>query len=166
MNPFNDLGDEPILWLKSLPFDHQLNDEIYMCHGSPTDDLKYLLENIKGGLPCLRSDSEIKESLDGQSSNIIFCGHAHIPRSIKISSGQLIINPGSVGLPAYTDDEPIIHSMENYCPHASYAVIEKNAAGWIIQQIKVPYDYKKAVEVAKARQREDWGHFLTTGRGL
>jgi predicted phosphodiesterase len=96
----NDLGDEPILWLKSLPFDNKFNDEIYMCHGSPADDLKYLLENIERGFPCLRSDSEIKEALDGQSSNIILCGHTHIPRTIKISSGQLIINPGSVGLQA------------------------------------------------------------------
>jgi predicted phosphodiesterase len=161
----NDLGEEPVLWMKSLPFDNQLNNEIYMCHGSPTDDLKYLLENIETGFPCLRSDREIMDSLNGQSSNIILCGHTHIPRTVKLTSGQLVINPGSVGLPAYTDDEPIIHSMENYCPHASYAVIEKNKAGWTIQLIKVPYDYPKAVKMAKEQQRQNWGHFLNTGRG-
>jgi len=162
----HDLGEKPILWMKSLPFDYQLNDEIYMCHGSPTDDLEYLLENIEKGFPRLRSENEIMASLNGQSSNIILCGHTHIPRTVKLNSGQFIINPGSVGLPAYTDDEPIIHSMENYCPHASYAIIEKNKTGWTIQQIKVSYDYQKAVKVAKELQREDWGHFLSTGRGL
>jgi hypothetical protein len=30
----------------------------------------------------------------------------------------------------------------------------------------VPYDYQKAVELVKAQKREDWVHFLTTGRGL
>ena len=97
---------------------------------------------------------------------MIICGHTHIPRTVKIASGQLIINPGSVGLPAYTDDEPVIHSMENYCPHASYAVLEKGKTGWTVQQIKVSYDYQEAVKKAKERQREDWGHFLSTGRGL
>ena len=162
----NDLGEEPILWLKSLPFENQLNDEIYMCHGSPTNDLQYLLENIDTGHPCLRSDSEIMASLNGLSSTIILCGHTHIPRTVKVSSGQFIINPGSVGLPAYTDDEPTIHSMENYCPHASYAIIEKNKTGWTAQQIKVSYDYQEAVKKAKELQREDWAHFLSTGRGL
>ena len=162
----NDLGEEPIRWTESLPFDYQLNDEIYMCHGSPTNDLQYLLENIETGFPSLRSDSEIMASLNGQSSNIILCGHTHIPRTVKTTSGQIIINPGSVGLPAYTDDEPIIHSMENYCPHASYTIIEKNETGWTVQQIKVPYDYQKAAEMAEERQRGDWRHFLNTGRGL
>ena len=78
----------------------------------------------------------------------------------------MIINPGSVGLPAYTDDEPIMHSMENYSPHASYAVLEKSRMGWTIQQIKVPYDYQRAAEKAQEQRRADWVHFLSTGRGL
>ncbi len=162
----DDLGKEPISWLKSLPFDNQIDDEIYMCHGTPNNDMEYLLENIETGFPCLRSDCEIMSALHGQSSNIIICGHTHIPRTVRIASGQLIINPGSVGLPAYTDDEPVAHAMENYCPHASYAVIEKSKKGWTVQQIKVSYDYQEAVKMAKERQRDDWGHFLNTGRRL
>ncbi len=162
----DDLGEEPINWMKSLPFDKQLNNEIYMCHGTPNDDLKYLLEDIKTGSPCLRSDNEILALLNGESSNIIICGHTHIPRTLKLASGQLIINPGSVGLPAYTDDTPVIHSIENYCPHASYAVIEKNKTGWTVQHLKVSYDYHGAAKKARGRQREDWEHFLSSGRGL
>lgn len=64
----HELGEEPLFWMKSLPFDTQLSDEIYMCHGSPTNDLEYLLENIETGFPCLRSDSEIMASLHGQSN--------------------------------------------------------------------------------------------------
>ena len=162
----NDLGEEPIRWMKSLPFDFQLNDEIYMCHGSPTNDLEYLLENIETGFPILRSDREIVASLNGQTSKIVLCGHTHIPRTVKITSGQMVINPGSVGLPAYTDDEPILHSMENYCSHASYTIIESNKTGCAIQQIKVSYNHQKAAKMAKEQQRDDWWHFLSTGRGL
>ncbi len=60
----HDLGNAPISWLKSLPFDKQLNDEIYMCHGTPTSDMEYLLEGIETGSPCLRSDSEIMSALN------------------------------------------------------------------------------------------------------
>lgn len=162
----DDLAEEPIRWLESLPFDHQLNDEIYLCHGSPINDLEYLLENIATGSPCLRSDNEIIASLNGQASGMILCGHTHIPRTVHITSGQIIVNPGSVGLPAYTDDQPNIHSMENYCPHASYAVAEKSYAGWIIHQIKVPYDHKRAAKMAGKQHRRDWEHYLNTGRRL
>ncbi len=162
----DDLGEEPILWMKSLPFDSQLSDEIYLCHGTPRNDVEYLLEDIKTGSPRLRFDSEITSLLNGISSEIILCGHTHIPRTVKLASGQLIINPGSVGLPAYTDDEPVIHSMENYCPHASYAVLERVKSGWTVQQIKVYYDHRKAALKAKEKGRKDWEHFLSTGRGL
>lgn len=162
----DDLDAESIRWLKSLPFDCQLNAEIYMCHGSPGNDLEYLLENIETGSPRIRAESEIMASLNTQSANIILCGHSHIPRTVTLRSGQMIINPGSVGLPAYTDDEPIMHSMENYSPHASYAILEKSRMGWTIQQIKVPYDYQRAAEKAQEQSRADWVHFLSTGRGL
>ncbi len=160
------LGDEPVTWMKSLPFDNQFNDDIYMCHGTPTSDLIYLLEDINTGRPCLRPENEIVELLHGQASNVVVCGHTHIPRTVKIGSGQVIVNPGSVGLPAYTDNEPVLHSMENYCPHASYAILEKTTAGWTIQQLKVSYPYQQAVRKAQEQQREDWAHFLSSGRGL
>ena len=46
----DDLGSEPINWMKSLPFDHQLNDDIYLCHGTPESDLIYLLSQ-NGSIP-------------------------------------------------------------------------------------------------------------------
>ncbi|MBN1273452.1 MAG: metallophosphoesterase family protein [Candidatus Aminicenantes bacterium] len=161
----DDLGDVPLIWLKSLPFDKQINDDIYICHGTPADDSEYLLEDVGTGIPRLRSDRDIVSLLKGQSSPLVICGHTHLPRTVMLESGQLIINPGSVGLPAYTDDKPVFHVMENFSPHASYAVIEENGKSWTIQQLKVPYDYKKAAEEARKHQREDWAHFLTTGRG-
>jgi len=161
-----DLGQEPIEWLKSLPFDKHLNDDIYMCHGSPINDLEYLLENIDLGHAQIRNDKDIIDKLYGEASKIILCGHTHIPRIVKLSTGQLVVNPGSVGLQAYNDDEPHDHKMENFAPHASYSILEKSDNGWYVMQLKVPYNHDLAAKEVKKRDRDDWAYFLTTGRGL
>ena len=161
----DDLGKEPVDWMQSLPFDKQMSEDIYLCHGTPSNDVIYLLEDVETGFARLRSDGEIMVLLEGQSSSLVICGHSHKPRTVMLQSGQLVVNPGSVGLPAYTDEEPVVHSMENFCPHASYAIIEDCESGWTVQHIKVPYDYMKAADEAKKRRREDWAYYLTTGRG-
>ena len=75
----NDLGNEPIVWMKSLAFDHQLSDDIYLCHGTPQSDLIYLLEDVSSGTPQLREDKSITDLLAGQSSSLICCGHTTYP---------------------------------------------------------------------------------------
>lgn len=162
----NEIGKDVINWLKTIPFDKQLDDNIYLCHGTPTNDLVYLLENIETGYAHLRSDKQIMELLNGQMSELILCGHTHIPRTVKLKSDQLVVNSGSVGLPAYTDDEPVLHSMENFSPLASYSIVEKKTTGWMVNHKKVSYNYELAIKDAKKRNREDWVHFLSTGRGL
>ena len=162
----DDLGSKPLEWMKSLPFDKQVNEDVYFCHGTPKSDLIYLLEDVSKGHALLRSDSEIIDLLAGQESKLICCGHTHTPRAVHLSSGQLIVNPGSVGLQAYTDEEPVVHSMENFNHHASYSIVEKIDSKWGVQNIKVPYDYHLAVNESKKRNRRDWVHFLSTGRRI
>lgn len=162
----DNLGIEPIAWMKSLPFDIQLNDDIYLCHGTPDNDLVYLLENVELGYARLRSDDEVVKLLNGQKSKLICCGHTHTPRTVSLTTGQVIVNPGSVGLQAYTDDEPIVHSMENFNSLASYAIVEQANDSWNIEHINVPYNVELAVSECKKRERMDWVHFLTTGRRI
>ncbi|WP_221074439.1 metallophosphoesterase family protein [Agarivorans aestuarii] len=161
-----DLGVEPLKWMRNLPFNLQLNEHVFLCHGTPNDDLTYLLENIDSGRAIVRSDNEIVSLLGTIQSDVVICGHTHTPRAVKTSTKQLVVNPGSVGLPAYTDDEPVVHSMESFSHHATYAIVENNKEGWSVQHIKVDYAYDKAAREAKKRNRLDWVHFLTTGRGL
>lgn len=158
-----DLGDAPLGWLQSLPFDRQVHSGIYLCHGTPADDTTYLLEAVQTGHPRLRRESEITALLAGRDFPVVVCGHSHIPRSVVMESGRLIVNPGSVGLPAYDDDTPVIHVMENHRPHASYAILERRGTSWTAQQMNVWYDYRKAAGEARKRHREDWAHWLTTG---
>jgi len=162
----DDLGSKPLEWMKSLPFDKQVNEDVYFCHGTPKNDLIYLLEDVSSGHALLRSDSEIINLLGGQKSKLVCCGHTHMARSVYLSNGQFIVNPGSVGLQAYTDEEPVVHSMENFTHHASYSIVEKIDAQWVVQNIKVPYDYQRAVNESKKRERSDWVHFLSTGRRI
>jgi len=162
-----ELGSTSLSWMKSLPFDLQITPDIYACHGTPADDLEYLLEDVSSGKSVVRADSEILKRLSGISSPVILCGHTHTPRCVELSTGQLVINPGSVGLQAYTDDEPNVHSMQNYSPKASYATLQKTASNkWDINFHKVSYDVGKATNAASTQGRNDWVHFLSTGRCL
>lgn len=166
----SDLSKDAVEWLRALPFDCHLSEDIYLCHGTPTDDMVYLLEDIATGAPTVRSDSNILSLLNGIDSPVIVCGHTHIPRTVTLSSGQMVINSGSVGYPAYEDDLPIIHKMQTYSPHASYALITciETAQGkcWQTEHIKVAYDHEAAAELALKNGRRDWAFALNTGRVL
>ncbi|OGC07693.1 hypothetical protein A2V82_11055 [candidate division KSB1 bacterium RBG_16_48_16] len=81
-----------------------------------------------------------------------------------MSDGRLAVNPGSVGLPAYSDDRPEPHKMESGSPHARYAVLSHTATGWMVEQLAIPYDWKKASEKARQNGRDDWAVWLESGR--
>ncbi len=134
-----------------------------MFHGSPADDLSYLVERIENGRARLATQSEINERLDAVKSPIILCGHSHIPRIVEITAGQIIINPGSVGLPAYDDEEPEPHIMETGSPHARYAILENHFNNWTIELIAITYDHHKAADQALKNGRRDWEIGLKTG---
>lgn len=44
------LSQEAMAWMQALPFDYQIGDDIYVCHGTPSDDLEYLLEDASHGM--------------------------------------------------------------------------------------------------------------------
>ena len=163
-----DLSKKAIEWMRSLPFDFHVNEDVYLCHGSPTDDMIYLLEDIETGQPIVRNDATILALLDGIDNDVILCGHTHIPRTVVLSSGQTIVNSGSVGYPAYEDDLPIIHKMQTYSPHANYALIKcietQQGKCWQTEHVKVAYNYEAAANMALRNGREDWAFALKTGR--
>ena len=159
-----DLGPQPLESLFSLPKTDIISAQVFLCHGSPRSDSAYLLEDISLGYPVVKPESAILPELSGLQLPVICCGHTHLPRLVVLSGGCLLLNPGSVGLPAYDDDAPNFHVMQNYSPHASYALLEQVADGWQVDLIKVPYDFSPAVEQALSLGRHDWAHWLATGR--
>ena len=160
-----ELDGAPLDWLQLLPKEMQLTADVYLCHGAPGNDSIYFLEDIENGSGAVRTDAEIIALLHGQSAPLILCGHTHIPRTVALSTSQLIVNPGSVGLPAYEDDLPVVHKMENYSAHASYALLEKKVNGWLVEQFRIPYDVEAACKKALLLERHDWVAYLQTGRG-
>jgi predicted phosphodiesterase len=159
-----DLPQEALSWMQNLPFDQLYNDDIALCHGSPSSDLYYLLEDVSSGVPLVRQADEIQAQI-GEQPEILLCGHTHIPRLVEVQ-GTKIINPGSVGLPAYRDEEPCLHAMENFSPHARYAILEKNHNNYSVNFIAVEYDYEAAAQAAEKRQAHNWAYALRTGRAL
>jgi predicted phosphodiesterase len=159
-----DLGEEPIQWLHELPRTAALNEDVYLCHGTPNSDLAYLLEDIMDGLPQVRSEGAIRELLQGISHPVVLCGHTHIPRVVELSSGQLIVNPGSIGVQAYDDVEPVRYRMQTFSPHACYGILEQGAHGWNVSLERVAYDHMAAAEHARQMGRDDWAQGIATGR--
>lgn len=159
-----DLGDEPIHWLRQLPATAVFQDEIFLCHGTPASDTAYLLENVSSGAPQVGSEAAIREQLKNVAQTLVVCGHTHIPRVVQLSNGPLILNPGSIGVAAYDDVRPTKHRMENFSPHASYAILEKSKFGWNISLERVAYDHESAAGRARSLGREDWATAIATGR--
>ena len=42
----------------------------------------------------------IEAAAAGIAQRLIFCGHTHIARAVRLADGRMIVNPGSVGSPA------------------------------------------------------------------
>ena len=166
-------------WLANAPPTVWLADDVFVCHGTPHSDLHYWLETVTNdfgqhGSPGVRPATpvEVLERLGTgphTKASLIVCGHTHVPRVVNVRSpagGQsiTIVNPGSVGLPAYDDVHPFKHHIETGSPHARYAVIEKTPDGWNVQLRQVLYDFESMASLAETRQRPDWAVALRTGR--
>jgi predicted phosphodiesterase len=159
-----DLGEEPIRWLETLPPTAIFEEEIFLCHGTPASDETYLLEDVASGRPIIRPEAEILRLVKSSRHPVIVCGHTHIPRVVQLANGQMVVNPGSVGLPAYSDESPVPHAMETYSPHASYAILTKRNTGWDVSLHKVAYRYGSASQCAASLGRNDWARAIATGR--
>ncbi|HEX7557075.1 MAG TPA: metallophosphoesterase family protein [Leptolinea sp.] len=150
-------------WLHSLPTSLKTDDEILIFHGTPASDLTYLLETIHQGRVQLANRQEILSRLGSVQSRMMACGHSHVPRLIQLADQTLIINPGSVGLPAYEDDYQERHIVETGSPCARYAILEKYQHHWVVDLISIPYEFEKAAERAQQNNRPDWEMALRTG---
>jgi putative phosphoesterase len=151
-------------WLAALPGTLQLTPQVYLCHGRPNTDLEYLCETVDAALTHgvrMATQDELAVRLQGVNAELIFCGHSHQPRAITLADGRLVVNPGSVGIPAYDDDHGGYHVIQAGSPHARYCICERGAAGWSLMQCAVAYDWAAAIAQAKRNGREDVALWLT-----
>lgn len=162
------LDDDQRAWLRALPASLRLGD-VHLCHGTPDDDLTMWLESLDatapGGVRAARGDEVRARSAPTriEGATLVLCGHSHVARTIALDDTTTIVNPGSVGLPAWQDDDLAI-GVEAGSPHARYAIVERGAAGWDVTLRAVAYDWHAAVRRAHAGGRPEWAHALATGR--
>jgi predicted phosphodiesterase len=166
------LTDRHKQWLAAMP-QTLLLDDILLCHGTPWADDVYLLEEVTPHGARMKRKDEIAPMIHGLTARLVLCGHSHQSRLVETSAqmpgGPLLVNPGSVGLPAYAEESPHPHVMEAGSPHARYSIITRaavtrTAVSWQVEHHAVIYDWESAAQLADRNQRPDWGAWLRTGR--
>ena len=149
-------------WLRALPPTATPTSDVFLCHGTPHDDTKYLLEIVERSRVRLARAGEVRDRLGDVDAKLVLCGHSHVPRVVRVGE-KLVVNPGSIGLPAYAHDDPYPHEMETGAPDARYAILERNQGEWGAELVAVQYSYSDAVRQAERQGREDWAVGLRTG---
>ncbi|MBE9608630.1 metallophosphoesterase family protein [Chitinilyticum piscinae] len=160
-----ELSATHLRWMASLKPSQRVG-EVLFCHGTPTSDHDYLLESVDPDGARTATPDEIRQRLGGiklQPLKVIACGHTHTPRIVELD-GLLLVNPGSVGLPAYDDARPYFHRMETGSPAARYAILEQYDGLWRAELRAVDYDHEAMSDLAAMNGRNDWAVALTTGR--
>jgi predicted phosphodiesterase len=157
------LAPNHLTWIAGLPESLRPFDDVILVHGTPHSDVAYFLESVdaKGWRPA--SMEEVTLRAVAASANLTLCGHSHLQRSVSLADGRLIVNPGSVGLPAYEAGRPYPHKMQSGSPHARYAIVEKTNHRWAAEMMAIDYDWESMAAVAEKQGRPDWAQALRTG---
>ena len=122
---------ENINFLKNLPEDKMVDIKykkrtmrLHLVHGSP----RRQDENIYPYFEMSKVESIVSRSF----SDIVFCGHTHIPCGFILNSGQQVINVGSVGRSMIPARKPV------------YVILKINDNGTFEVEHKfINYDNKK-----------------------
>ncbi|MGL6236002.1 MAG: metallophosphoesterase family protein [Segniliparus sp.] len=153
-------------WLAALPALAEPSPGVLAFHGSPHHDVAYLLHTVTEEELREAADEEVLERLGPgtRRHTLYLCGHTHLQRARVLPGGALVVNPGSVGWPAYRDEQPHPHKVEAGTPHARYSVVRKTASGWLAEERAIEYDVEEAAALAERNGRPDVAQALRTGR--
>lgn len=150
-------------WVAGLPTGLVIED-VMACHGTPRSDTTYWLETVGMDGEVHRADpAAIAAEIEGRTQRLYLCGHTHRARVVRLDDGRMVINPGSVGLPAFDDDTPRPHRVCAGSPHASYMILDRQDADWAVTHRLVPYDPARMIGLAQAAGAKDWAMALETG---
>lgn len=160
----DDLAPHHLDWLRALPLTAEVGGAL-LCHATPQDDAENWLDRRGPDHRLVARDLEGVEARAGNSTHpLMLCGHTHTPRVVRISDNRLIVNPGSVGCPAYLDSRNEPHFIhQTGAPDARYAIVENRDGHWHADLIAVPYDATPMAALARAKGAESWAKAVTTG---
>jgi predicted phosphodiesterase len=149
-------------WIRGWPRTHAIGTDVLCFHGAPHWEDVYLLEEAPQGDPRLRPLADIERDLGGARARVMVCGHSHTQRVVELSDGTLVVNDGSVGLPAY--EEPLRGTqvfVQAGSPHARYAMIDVTPARVTVGLVTVEYDWRAASAKAAAEGFGGWARWLS-----
>lgn len=129
------LSDEQILFLKGLDKQREIEifgKKILLVHGSPRKNN----EDISANLPL----EKVEEIIKNTDSDIIFCGHTHIPCGYQTNTRQTVVNVGSVGRPLTQNTQSC---------YAILTIFEDGA--FEVEHKFVQYDNLQAAELLRKR---------------
>jgi putative phosphoesterase len=122
------------------------NCRVKIVHGSPNHLNEYLPEDT--------SEVYLKELLAQTNTDVLICGHTHIPYHKNFGNGKHVVNAGSVGKPKHGD------------PQAVYTVIDI-AEVVDVKFYKVQYDFESAARaIISAGLPEEFAAEILTGRAI
>jgi predicted phosphodiesterase len=157
-----ELEADTLDWVRGWDRTHALGGDVLLFHGSPDVVGYYLLDEAPHGDARLRPVPDIERDLAGVAARVSVGGHSHLPRTVALSDGRLVINDGSVGLPAFTDGEGASwRRHETGSHHACYALIDVGPDSVSVSLCRVDYDWRRAQAKALAEGRADWAQWLT-----
>jgi predicted phosphodiesterase len=159
-----ELSEQSIAWLRTLPKTETCDGLFFVCHGTSGSDDEYLLEKVTANGVFVYNDEELTGKVANIKERIILCGHSHVNRVVYLSNDKVILNPGSVGLPAYLGNGAHRFAMESMTPHAKYAMVHADGDSISIEQVLCAYDWHAASEAALKNGNEKWAKYLLYGR--
>jgi predicted phosphodiesterase len=163
---YESLDDTQRRWLRDLPATVRLDPDIFAVHGRPDDDNSYLMEDIERGRLVRAPADAIAQRLGCTDAALVLCGHSHQQHMIRLPGGPIVLNPGSVGLPAYRDPTGVPHVSEVGSPHACYALVLRDSGATTVELVSLDYDHASAAKRAAANGSPGWAHALATGFAL
>lgn len=158
-----DLTEAHLDWVRGLPLT-LVQGEMLLCHGTPeSDEENWLDKRGKHNRLVARDLDEVEARVGPARHPVVLCGHTHTSRIVRLPD-SLIVNPGSVGCPAYLDTRMtpnFVHQTGS--PDARYAIVEKRGGAWRADLVAVPYDPGRMAAMARAKGADSWAQAVETG---
>jgi predicted phosphodiesterase len=140
-------------WLSSIPGTDVFAGDVFMCHATPQDDVSFWMDKLTESHGVVSMSRDHIEAIgEGIPQPVLVCGHTHVPRTLRLADGRLLLNPGSVGLPFLLGS-----------PDARYAIIERRSGHWAAELLVVPYDRRPAMAQAEKLGFPGFARALETG---
>jgi diadenosine tetraphosphatase ApaH/serine/threonine PP2A family protein phosphatase len=159
------LAPDHLAWLRTLPATLEVSG-LFLCHGTPVSDTDPWLDRAgpDGNLALAPADA-VEAAARGVAGEVLLCGHTHIPRIVRLADGRLVVNPGSVGCPAWADRRARPPARaETGAPDARYALLERRGGTWSAALRAIAYDARPMIALAEAAGEADWVTALRHGR--